>query len=226
MDLLCSRRLLPVIGTLAIRDPAARKEAMGGKHELTTLAPDYEVRSMPGMSRHFADFDFERFWEPSEYAEKTYIGGTLTDEAVATVECELGYKLPAYYVDLMKTQNGGIPRKTNHRTKKRTSWAKDHIAITGIYSIGSEKPCSLCGEVGSKFWVDEWGYPAIGIYFADCPSAGHDMVCLDYRACGPTGEPQVVHIDQEWDYKIVFVAENFESFVRGLEDDSAFDESA
>jgi hypothetical protein len=181
---------------------------------------------MPGISRYFADFDLEQFWEPSEYAQKTYVGDPLTDEVVVAVERELGYKLPASYVDLMKTQNGGTPRKINHRTTERTSWANNHIAITGIYSIGSEKRCSLCGEVGSKFWVEEWGYPAIGIYFADCPSAGHDMVCLDYRACGPTGEPQVVHIDQEWDYKIVFVAENFEAFIRGLEDDSAFDESA
>jgi hypothetical protein len=56
----------------------------------------------------------------------------------------------------------------------------------------------LGGSFGSRFWVEEWGYPEIGVYVADCPSAGHDMVCLDYRACGPTGEPQVVHIDQEW----------------------------
>ncbi len=120
--------------------------------------------------------------------------------------------------------NGGIPRRTSHRTKEQTTWAKDHIGVTGIFSIGSEKPCSLCGELGSKFWAEEWGYPEIGVYFADCPSAGHDMICLDYRACGPSGEPLVVHIDQECDYKIVFVAENFEAFIRGLEDDSTFDE--
>ncbi len=126
----------------------------------------------------------------------------------------------------MEFQNGGIPRRTNHRTRERTSWSHDHIAITGLYSIGGDKPCSLLGEFGSQFWVEEWGYPPIGVYFADCPSAGHDMVCLDYRACGPRGEPQVVHIDQEWDYQIVFVAESFEAFIRGLEDDSAFDEDA
>ena len=86
--------------------------------------------------------------------------------------------------------------------------------------------CSLCGPVGSGFWSKEWGYPRIGVYFADCPSAGHDMLCLDYRACGPAGEPQVVHIDQEWDYAIVAVAETFEAFIRGLEDDSAFEDEA
>jgi len=171
----------------------------------------------------FEGFDLEQFWEPSEYALKEYVGAPLTDDAVATVERELGYKLPASYVELMRYQNGGIPRRTNHRTKERTSWAADHIAITGIYSIGSEKRGSLCGKTGSRFWHDDWGYPDIGVYFADCPSGGHDMVCLDYRACGPTGEPQVVHVDQELDYRVVFVAATFEAFIRGLEADSAFD---
>jgi len=69
------------------------------------------------------------------------------------------------------------------------------------------------------------GLPAHRVYFADCPSAGHDMVCLDYRACGPQGEPSVVHVDQERDYKITFVAPSFEAFVRGLESDDAFDET-
>jgi hypothetical protein len=171
----------------------------------------------------FSDFDLDQFWKRSDYAAREYVGAALTDKAVIAVEQNLGYKLPGSYVELMSFQNGGIPRRTNHRTKERTSWSHDHIAITGIYSIGSDKPCSLCGQFGSRFWMEEWGYPAIGVYFADCPSAGHDMLCLDYRACGPRGEPQVVHIDQEFDYRIVFVAENFERFIRGLEDDDAFE---
>ena len=105
------------------------------------------------MRKMFADFDVEQFWEPSEYALEEHVGGTLTDEIVADVESELGYKLPASYVDLMRFQNGGIPRRTSHRVEERTTWSSDHIAITGIYSISSEKSYSLCGEFGSQFWA-------------------------------------------------------------------------
>ena len=175
------------------------------------------------MGKIFADFDTEHFWEPSEYALREYVGDQLTDQAVADVERELGYRLPPSYVELMRVQNGGFPRRKAHRTSEATTWATDHIAIQGLYSIGGDKRCSLCGECGSRFWSTEWGYPEIGVYFADCPSAGHDMLCLDYRACGPTGEPSVVHVDQEWNYRIVTLAESFEAFIRGLEPASAFE---
>lgn len=175
------------------------------------------------MSELFSDFDLSDFWQDSDFARKEYVSPSFSDLDVVHVEKELGYKLPKSYVALMHLQNGGIPKRTNHRTSERTSWAADHVAITGIYGIGRDKMYSLCGEFKSGFWVEEWGYPPIGIYFADCPSAGHDMLCLDYRECGPSGEPQVVHVDQEWDYKVTFVAESFESFIRGLESDDAFE---
>lgn len=175
------------------------------------------------MNKLFEGFDLSAFWEDSDYARRQYVGQSFTDIDVARVEKELEYKLPESYIALMRTQNGGIPKHTNHKASERTSWAEDHIAITGFYSIGKDKTYSLCGNFKSSFWVDEWGYPAIGIYFADCPSAGHDMLCLDYRACGPRGEPQVVHVDQEWDYKITLIAKNFESFIRGLESDDVFE---
>lgn len=178
------------------------------------------------MPNTFGDIDFGTFWELSDYAAKEYVDDPPTDDVVANVEHELGYTLPKSYVDLTKTQNGGIPRRTNHRTNDRTSWSHNHIAITGIYSIGGRKTYSLLGKYGSQFWIDEWGYPAIGVYFADCPSAGHDMLCLDYRKCGPTGEPKVVHVDQELDYKITPVSDTFEAFIRGLVNESAFEDEA
>jgi hypothetical protein len=176
------------------------------------------------MPTVFGDFEVGEFWEPSEYAQKQYVDAPPSEEEVAEVERELGYKLPSSYVELMQYQNGGIPRKSGHRTAEPTSWAHDHIAITGIFSIGREKRYSLCGEVGSQFWIDMWEYPAIGVYFANCPSAGHDMVCLDYTQCGPNGEPRVVHVDQEFDFKVTFVAESFEAFIRGLESGESLDE--
>lgn len=124
----------------------------------------------------------------------------------------------------MKQHNGGIPFNTCFPTDSPTGWADDHIAITGIYGIGREKSCSLCGEIGSQFMIDEWGYPAIGVAICDCPSAGHDMVFLDYRECGPLGEPKVVHIDQESDFEITPLAENFENFIRGLKNAEEYEE--
>ncbi len=174
------------------------------------------------MPTIFQDFDISDFWEDSDYARAEYVGRPLDAAVIRAVEEELGYKLPASYIEMMSFQNGGIPRRTCHRTKEPTSWANDHIAISGMYSIGRDRPSSLCGQFSSRFWGEEWGYPQLGVYFADCPSAGHDMVCLDYTHCGPTGEPRVVHVDQELDYKVVLVAETFELFIRGLQDESAF----
>jgi hypothetical protein len=175
------------------------------------------------MNPVFGDFDTTDFWDNSEYAMEEYVGEPLTDELVASIEDELRYKLPGAYVELMKCQNGGTPRLTNHRTQEPTSWAEDHVAITGIYGINRSKPCSLGGRYGSRFWITERWYPPIGVYFCDCPSAGHDMVALDYRRCGPDGEPQVVHVDQELGYEITFVADNFEKFIRGLESEDNFE---
>lgn len=42
------------------------------------------------------------------------------------------------------------------------------------------------------------------------------MIFLDYRECGPQGEPKVVHIDQEYNYKITPLADSFEEFIKGL----------
>jgi SMI1-KNR4 cell-wall len=176
------------------------------------------------MNNAFDGFDFATFWADSEYARNEYVSTAPTAELVAAIERELGYILPKAYIEMAQFQNGGIPRNTNHRMHERTTWAEDHIAITGIFSISQEKRYSLGGQFGSRFWIEQWDYPAIGVYFADCPSAGHDMLCLDYRACGPNGQPQVVHVDQEWDYKITSVAASFEAFVRQLVGDEAFDE--
>ena len=181
-----------------------------------------KAKFVPGDTP-FEGFDLTNFWDDSMYALKEYVSDPPSDELIASVEEELGYKLPAAYIWLMKQHNGGIPVNTCYPCDEPTCWAEDHVAITGIFGIGREKSCSLCGELGSQFMIDEWEYPAIGVAICDCPSAGHDMIFLDYRACGPQGEPAVVHVDQENDYKITHLADSFEEFIRGLEHESLYD---
>ena len=171
----------------------------------------------------FPDLDLDGFWEDSAYAEETYSGGYPTDELVASVEAELGFRLPASYVALMRMRNGGMPRNTCCPAPSRTTWAEDHVALTAIMGIDREKECSLAGRSGSRFLVEEWGYPEFGVYFADCPSADHDMIAFDYRDCGPEGEPRVVHVDQEVGYRITVLAPDFVSFVQALRPESDYD---
>ena len=181
-----------------------------------------KAKFVPGDTP-FEGFDLTNFWDDNWYALKEYVSDPPSDELIASVEEELGYKLPAAYIWLMKQHNGGIPVNTCYPCDEPTCWAEDHVAITGIFGIGREKSCSLCGELGSQFMIDEWEYPAIGVAICDCPSAGHDMIFLDYRVCGPQGEPAVVHVDQENDYKITHLTDSFEEFVRGLEHESLYD---
>ncbi|BFT72680.1 hypothetical protein PAENIP36_41220 [Paenibacillus sp. P36] len=173
--------------------------------------------------RFFENFNLTDFWKKSEYALKAYVEDYPSDELIKSIEKELNYKLPTSYVSLMKVQNGGIPKNTCFPTTSPTSWAEDHIAITGIMGIGRTKSYSLCGNLGSQFMIDDWQYPAIGIVICDCPSAGHDVIMLDYRKCGKDGEPEVVHVDQECDYHITFLAKDFETFIMGLVNDEEFD---
>lgn len=178
----------------------------------------------PPSAACFEGFDLAGFWEESDYALKEYVEPPPTPETIAAVEAELGYRLPASYVALMHSRNGGIPAKRCFPTDRPTSWAGDHVAISAFKGIGFAKLWSLCGGLGSRFKIEGWDYPDLGVYFGDCPSAGHDMIALDYRACGASGEPGVVHVDQEDDYRITPLAPDFETFVRGLVHSSVYED--
>ena len=165
----------------------------------------------------FEDFDFSDFWVDSDYALEEYVRPPPSDELIKQAEEKLGYKLPESYIWLMNRHNGGIPRNTCHPMTEKTSWSHNHIEITAIYAVDS-----LVEATDNA--VGMWEYPDIGVVICDCPSAGHDYIFLDYRDCSKDGEPKVVHVDQEWDYKITIVADNFESFIRGLVNSDIFDE--
>ncbi|MFI9407364.1 SMI1/KNR4 family protein [Nocardia sp. NPDC052316] len=144
------------------------------------------------------------------------------DDLVRSIESELGRRLPRAYIELARAHNGGYLTRSVHRADTPTTWAADRIAVTSIAAIGRTAAFSLGGEMGSRFWLEEWGYPDIGIHFADCPSAGHDMLALDYRG---GEEPTIVHVDQEAGYRITTLAPDFATFLNGLLHEADFDNS-
>lgn len=144
--------------------------------------------------------------------DSTQSGPALTDVMVQAAEASLGVTLPRAYIELLHEKNGGIPVRRCFPTSVRTSWADNHIEVSGILGIGFDR--GMDGELGSSYLVHEWGYPDIGVVVCDTPSGGHDTVMLDYRHCGPRGEPRVVYIDE--DRSILLLAINFAEFLGGL----------
>ncbi|MBH5330359.1 SMI1/KNR4 family protein [Eikenella sp. S3360] len=174
------------------------------------------------MTKPFQDFDLSSVWEPNGYADKHYKEAPFTPETLAEVEMILGYKLPQSFIALMAIQNGGTFRNKCYPTTQPTSWSDNHVVIEEVSGIGLGKAGSLCGEMGQKLWLGDWGYPPIGVYFANDPTAGHAMFALDYRQCGKNGEPEVVLVEQERDYEIIKLAPDFETFIRHLQHEDNF----
>lgn len=156
---------------------------------------------------------FKEFWDESDYDTNPI---PVTNEIIHHVQQKLGYKLPHYYVELIKTKNGGSPVNTCFPTNTPTSWAEDHIEISSIHGIGGDY--GIDSEHARDAFA-EWGYPVkTGFVICDCPSAGHDAIMLDYSLCGKEGEPRVIHVDVEVseDPIITMIAKDFETFIKGL----------
>ena len=135
----------------------------------------------------------DMFWDASE---DYFTGPALTEEMIRSAESRLGNKLPDSYVRILRVRNGGTPLRCCFPTVEPTSWARDHIRISGIRGIGGEWGIDS-DTLGSAYMIRQWGYPNVGIVVGECPSAGHDVVMLDYSDCGPRGEPRVIHVETE-----------------------------
>ena len=155
-------------------------------------------------------------WDDCDYSQKNYIGRPVTEEGLWAAEKILGYKLPEAYKKLLLEHNGGILKASTITVDDNDYYAE------GLYGVDPKVNNSLLSEkYGSKFWIEEWEYPSdVGIAFADTPSAGHDMFFLDYRECGPMGDPAVVLINQENDYKITKIANTFQEFLDKLHEET------
>lgn len=170
-------------------------------------------------NNHFPNIDLTQFWDDDELALQEYVEESPSDTLIASIETELGYKFPASYISLMKQHNGGIPYATCFPLPMKQEEKPHYIEITGFLPIGRKKINSLCGTAGNKLFKDVWHYPDYGVYICDCPSAGFDLILLDYRYCGPDGEPSVAYVNIETD-EIITLAPDFPTFVQGLTEES------
>ncbi|MDC7122388.1 SMI1/KNR4 family protein [Cellulomonas fimi] len=172
----------------------------------------------PRTRGHWQGLDLGALWTDSEYFRENYTEPVPSEALVREVEAELGVRLPDAWVELAQVHNGGALARNGYLVDERLGRADDLVEVDALYAIGRTAPHSLLGTFSTRFWCEEWGYPDLGVVIADTPSAGHDLLMLDYRACGPWGEPAVVHVDQEADYRILPVAPDFATFIRGLVD--------
>jgi len=178
----------------------------------------------PILNVSFKEDVLKGLWYHDEFSLREYVGKTVINEDFEKVERELGYRLPESYKTLMRIQNGGELRKNTFQGPFRRSWSRGFFDVHYIYGVDSSSDYSLCGKFGHKFWIEKWKYPNIGIAICGSVSGGHDMIFLDYSDCGAEGEPCVVHIDQEGDYEITYLADNFKDFIDGLFSDEEYED--
>lgn len=155
------------------------------------------------------------FWNDSAEAVDQYVLAPPTDGQVESVEEQLVFKLPTSYINMMKLHNGGVPHYRYYPVSQAEAAKKIRVEVAGILGIGREKAHSLGGEAGSRYIIEQGGYPEIGVVLCEC-SSDSEVVMLDYRESGNAGEPEVVHVDKKESYKITWLAPNFETFIQGL----------
>lgn len=163
-------------------------------------------------------FRTEGFWHDTDESVRRHICAPATAETIREVEEDLGYRLPDSYKSLLRRHNGGLVNRCRYRVPAPDEGCPDCIYITEILGIGSDAPCSLSGRFGSRFLIRSRRHnPDIGVAVCNTTLPGRALVFLDYRKCGPKGEPSVTYSDAMTGLEMP-LARNFESFILGLED--------
>jgi hypothetical protein len=106
----------------------------------------------------------ETIWQVPAYLP--YLQPPLTDQAVASAEKKIGFKLPTAYLDLLWKQNGGYIR-----------FSLPDLVHHSIAGIGPHFP-SLTGFDWDDA-QDGVSFPLQGLVPFD--GDGHWHMCLDYR---------------------------------------------
>jgi|SRR5579871_1221613 len=137
----------------------------------------------------------------------------LTNDRIVCAEDTLSLRLPEAYLDVLRVCNGGKLRRNTYFTQAATSWAKNYIQVESLLGIGGER--GIDSRYGSAYLIEEWGFPSsCVVLWAKGPLA----VMLDYRECGPEGDPPIIWVDMDAHQgeQIVSLAPNFQTFIEEL----------
>jgi hypothetical protein len=144
------------------------------------------------------------------------ISTPFTNAALVQTERALGVKLPAALVAVLKVSNGGSLRRTTYDIKgklPRNAPFRDYCVnrLPGVHPTHSD------GFINQADLARQWGL-AKGLIPLD--GDGHWWLCLDYRKCGPKGDPAVMHVEVEIpkEYRVAnSVAELLAGLYRSIE---------
>ena len=184
---------------------------------------------IPDLAAGLADDVYEDDSEAEDALEVLeYIESPLTPDTVTEVERRLGYRLPEAYLEVMRVQNGGVPQNRACRIEETVD-EMDCAWVEGFFGVGWTKSSSLCSA--GEFWKSAHGFPELGVYFALVTMDGPRVLALDYRACGPEGEPAVVcvqtnYVEGEGNCpRVTAVAPDFQAFLKLLEPEDVYFEA-
>ncbi|MBU2663612.1 SMI1/KNR4 family protein [Actinoplanes bogorensis] len=142
----------------------------------------------------------------------------LTPAALADAERKLGLKLPADLLTLLEHQNGGVVAEAwDACPAPANSWSSDHVPFDHLMGVGPAGGDRLT-LLDTEYLVGEWDLPSPVVLLS---GDGHYWIALDYRECGPTGEPAVVWLDSD-DESEFRIAPDFRAFLEHLTPSEGF----
>ncbi|MFF7204145.1 SMI1/KNR4 family protein [Streptomyces sp. NPDC008141] len=156
------------------------------------------------------------FWDDSDYG----VQPPLTQEATRQAERELAVRLPSPLLDLLRVQNGGqvATEWDAFATSRPTSWSEDHVPFTELMGIGRRE--GMMSLLDTPYLIQEWQMPSPIVLIS---GDGHCWTGLDYRICGPEGEPSVTWFDNDSNTELA-LADDLRSFIENLTSSTDFDE--
>jgi hypothetical protein len=150
------------------------------------------------------------FWHADE---KYGMLPPLTQDMIAAAEHELGVTLPADLLRLLRMQNGGVVAEAWDACPAEANfYADDHVPFDMLFGIGPSDSADATTLLDTPYLVQEWELPSPIVLLS---GQGHYWVALDYRTCGPHGEPSVAWFDNEREHEFR-LAPDFRGLVEQL----------